>query len=216
MIEKTEVYRVEISGTPAFDNLKAWDYDDFNQIDVTEGNINGKAEEYKKKAAAKVRFDQMCMNLQKGLNALTDLEAEGGNHTALPTSMKFTLVYTQPDGLLVETDEENYEEPEYEDKVIHDIDRYGNVVEKTIKVLKDDHDNIKDRDGRVFWKGKKAIKALIEDAAAHTYKIITNYWDPTNYPEGFSNGVRLDEITVEAIDGVTVEVKRLVPNYEAE
>ena len=35
MIEKTEVYRVKVTGG-AFDNLKAWDYEDFDPENVAE------------------------------------------------------------------------------------------------------------------------------------------------------------------------------------
>lgn len=189
MIEKTEVYRVEISGTPAFDNLKAMDYEDFDPENIAEGQEAGVQDKYIAKAAAKVRFDQMCMNLQKGLNALTDLKTTGGDHLTVPTSMEFTLVYTQPDGLLVKISEEEYQEAE---------------------------GYMKTRDGRFFKTGKEAIIALIKEAAEHTYpKIITNYWDVTPYPEGLPYATVLREIEVPAIDGVSVEVKRLIPNYEA-
>ena len=117
MIEKTEVYNVEITGA-YFDNLKAYDYEDFDPEDVAE-NSEGIAEDYKKKAAAHVKFNQMCMNLQKGLNDIKDLEATGGDHLTIPTSMKFKLVYTQPDGLTVEVDESEYVEGDDEIIKIH-------------------------------------------------------------------------------------------------
>ena len=169
MIEKTEVYTVEITGA-YFDNLKAYDYEDFDPEDVAE-NSEGIAADYKKKAAAHVKFNQMCMNLQKGLNDIKDLEATGGDHLTIPTSMKFKLVYTQPDGLTVEVDESEY--------------------------VEGDDEIIKTRDGRVFLKGTKAIKRLIGDALAHTYKVITNYWNPMVVAKGLPFGTVLNEIEVE-------------------
>ena len=191
MIEKTEVYRVKVTGG-AFDNLKAWDYEDFDQENIAEAQEDDDVQDkYIAKAAAKVRFDQMCMNLQKGLNALTDLKAdENADHLTIPEYLEFTLVYTQPDGLLVEITEDEYQE----------ADGF-----------------IKTRDGRFFKTGKEAIIALIKEAASHTYpKIFTNYWDVTPYPEGLPFATVFRDIEVPAVDDVTVEVTRLVPNYEAE
>lgn len=189
MIEKTEVYRVKVTGG-AFDNLKAWDYEDFDQENIAESVDDAiNQPKYLAKAQAKVRFDQMCINLQKGLNALTDLKATGGDHLTVPTSMEFTLVYTQPDGLLVEITEDEYQEAE---------------------------GYMKTRDGRYFKTGKKAIEALIKDAAAHTYKAFTNMWDVTPDPEGLPYATVFVKIEIPAVDGVTVKVTRLVPNYEAE
>lgn len=171
MIEKTEVYNVEITGA-YFDNLKAYDYEDFDPEDVAEGQeYELNQPKYLKKAAAHVKFNQMCLNLQKGLNDIKDLEANGGNHLTIPTSMKFKLVYTQPDGLTVEVDESEY--------------------------VEGDEEIIKSRDGRVFLKGTKAIKRLIGDALAHSYKVITNYWDCRNVAKGLPFGTVLNEIEIE-------------------
>jgi hypothetical protein len=166
MIEKSEVYEVEISGA-YFDNLKAYAYEDFDPEDVAEEDLE---EAYKDKAAANVKFNQMCMNLQKGLDDMLDIETEGGNHTTIPSKMSFKLVYTQPDGLVVEVDESEYAE---------------------------DEEIFKTRDGRVFFKGTKAIKRLIGDALAHTYKVIANYWCPIVETSGSVHGVVLKEIEVE-------------------
>lgn len=176
MIEKTEVYVVTITGG-AFDNLKAWDYEDFDGTVVTE---SGQAQAYKDKAAAKVRFNQMCMNLQKGLNDMVDIETDGGDHLTVPSTMSFKLIYTQPDGLVYEIKEEDYQE----------ADNY-----------------FKTRDGRFFKKGELAIEQLIKDAAEAEYKIITNYWNPTENDKAHApQGVELNEIEVSAGSAnVTVE-----------
>ena len=176
MIEKTEVYKVEVTGG-AFDNLKAWDYEDFDGEIISESD---KADVYKAKAAAKVRFNQMCMNLQKGLNDMVDIETDGGDHLTVPSKISFKLIYTQPDGLVYEIKEEDYQE----------ADNY-----------------FKTRDGRFFKKGELAIEQLIKDAAEAEYKIITNYWNPTeNDKAQYPQGVELNEIEVSAGSAnVTVE-----------
>ena len=179
MIEKTEVYKVEVTGG-AFDNLKAWDYEDFDITSVTESD---KLEEYKLKAAAKVRFNQMCMNLQKGLNDMVDIEATGGNHLTVPSKISFKLIYTQPDGLVYEIKEEDYQEAE---------------------------NYFKTRDGRFFKKGELAIEQLIKDAAEAEYKIITNYWNPTeNDKAQYPQGVELNEIEVSA-GSASVTVEKII------
>ena len=180
MIEKTEVYSVEVTGG-AFDNLKAWDYEDFDGEIVSE---SGQAVAYKQKAAAKVRFNQMCMNLQKGLNDMVDIETEGGDHLTVPTKISFKLIYTQPDGLVREIEESEYVEV--------------------------DEDMFKTRDGRFFMKGSKAIEQLIKDAAEAEYKIITNYWNPEeNIKAHAPQGVELNEIDVEA-GSATVNITKLI------
>jgi hypothetical protein len=181
MIEKTEVYTVEIRGN-AFDNLKAWDYEDFDGEIISESK---KADVYKAKAAAKVRFDQMCMNLQKGLNDMVDIETDdGANHLTVPSEMSFKLIYTQPDGLVYEIKEEDYQE----------ADNY-----------------FKTRDGRFFKKGELAIEQLIKDAAEAEYKIITNYWNPTEVTERHAPaGVELNEIDVPSINGVSVTATKII------
>lgn len=182
MIEKTEVYTVEIRGS-AFDNMKAWDYDDFDGTIVTE---SGQAEAYKAKAAAKVRFDQMCMNLQKGLNDMVDIETnDGANHLTVPSEMYFKLIYTQPDGLVREIEESEY--------------------------IEGDEDMFKTRDGRFFMKGSKAIEQLIKDAAEAEYKIITNYWNPVENDKAHApQGVELNEIDVPSINNVSVTATKII------
>ena len=165
MIEKTEVYKVEVTGG-AFDNLKAWDYEDFDGEIISESD---KADVYKAKAAAKVRFNQMCMNLQKGLNDMVDIEATGGDHLTVPSKISFKFFLSK---LILyishEIKEEDYQEAE---------------------------NYFKTRDGRFFKKGELAIEQLIKDAAEAEYKIITNYWNPTeNDKAQYPQGVELNEI----------------------
>ena len=179
MIEKTEVYKVEVTGG-AFDNLKAWDYEDFDGTIVSESS---QEQAYKNKAAAKVRFDQMCMNLQKGLNGMVDIKATGGNHLTVPSKIEFKLIYTQPDGLVYEIKEAEYQEAE---------------------------NYFKTRDGRFFKKGKLAIEQLIKDAAEAEYKIITNYWNPTENDKAHAPmGVELNEIEV-STSSANVKIEKII------
>lgn len=183
MIEKSEVYEVEITGA-YFDNLKAYAYKDFDQEDVAEEGLEN---DFIKKAAANVKFNQMCMNLQKGLDDMLDVVTEGGDHKTIPSKMSFKLVYTQPDGLVVEVNESEYA---------------------------DDEEIFKTRDGRVFFKGTKAIKRLIGDALAHTYKVIANYWCPIVETSGSVHGVVLREIEVKKDFDTAKEAESVVTKCE--
>ena len=82
MIPKTVIYSVEIT-SDAFDDKQAWQYDDMaDQLeDFTESD---KVEEYKKKAVAFVRFKELCLKLQKGLDSMVEIKTEGADHLTLP------------------------------------------------------------------------------------------------------------------------------------
>lgn len=158
MIKGTKIYKVSIANAAGssdtqkgfLDNLKVSDYSDF---DILSQPIAGETlEQYKIKARGLVRFNQMCLNLQKGLDWLGDIETVGANHITPPTQMTFKLCYTQPDGLFVEVDSSEYEE---------------------------DDEIIKNRDGRVFFIGSKAIKRLIALSLFNNYNVFTNYYDNT-------------------------------------
>lgn len=175
MIQGTKIYKISIANAAGssneqkgfLDNLKVSDYSDF---DISAQPIESETlEQYKIKARGYVRFKQMCLNLQKGLDFLGDIETTGANHITPPTKMDFTVSFTQPDGLMVQVDESEYA---------------------------DEEEIIKLRDGRVFFVGTKAIKRLIAKALADEYNVIANYFDNTKTPSGNPLGWQLKELVV--------------------
>lgn len=175
MIQGTKIYKISIANAAGssneqkgfLDNLKVSDYSDF---DISAQPIESETlEQYKIKARGYVRFKQMCLNLQKGLDFLGDIETTGANHITPPTKMDFTVSFTQPDGLMVQVDESEYA---------------------------DEEEIIKLRDGRVFFVGIKAIKRLIAQALADEYNVIANYFDNTKTPSGNPLGWQLKELVV--------------------
>ena len=165
MIQGTKIYKVSIANAAGssdtkkgfLDNLKVSDYSDF---DISAQPINGETlEQYKIKARGLVRFNQMCLNLQRGLDTLTEVTTEGANHITPPTKIEFKLVYTQADGLMVEVDSSEYA---------------------------DEEEIVKLRDGRVFFVGTKAIKRLIAKALVEDFNVIANYFDNTNIIKGMN------------------------------
>lgn len=175
MIQGTKIYKISIANAAGsgdeqkgfLDNLKVSDYSDF---DISTQPLEGETlEQYKIKARGYVRFKQMCLNLQKGLDFLGDIETAGANHITPPTKMDFTVSFTQPDGLMVQVDESEYD---------------------------DEEEIIKLRDGRVFFIGTKAIKRLIAKALADEYNVIANYFDNTKTPSGNPLGWQLKELVV--------------------
>lgn len=176
MIQGTKIYNVIINNAAGssneqkgfLDNLKVSDYSDF---DISLQPIEGETlEKYKIKARGLARYNQMCLNLQQGLDELCEVKTTGANHITPPTKMEFKLVYTQPDGLVVEVESSEY-------------------VENDAEVLKT-------RDGRVFFKGKKAIKRLIAKALVNNFSVISNYFDNTKTPSGNPLGWQLKELVV--------------------
>ena len=178
MIQGTKIYKVSIANAVGnsdeqkgfLDNKKVSDYDDF---DISAQPVEGEnLEQYKVKARGLGRFNKMCLNLQRGLDDMVEIETTGANHITPPTKLEFKLVYTQSDGLIVEVPADKFEE---------------------------DDEIIKTRDGRVFFKGMKAIKRLIGEVLATNYdKVITNYFDNTKTPSGNPFGWQLLELNVKA------------------
>lgn len=175
MIQGTKIFSVSVANAAGsaneekgfLDNKKVSDYSDF---DITAQPVEGETlEQYKIKARGLVRYNQMCLNLQRGLDWLGEVVTTGANHITPPTKIEFKVAYTQPDGLVVEVDSSEYEE---------------------------DDDIIKTRDGRVFFKGAKAIKRLVAMALVDDYTVIANYFDNTKTPSGNPYGWQLKELEV--------------------
>lgn len=148
MFHGTKIYKVTVSGGE-IDNHKTSDYQEFYD-DETYSTASDDADAYKEKAKAGERFKKVCLALQKGLDQMYDVETTGDDPKTVASSIEFKLVYTQHDGLWVEVDESEYSE----DDEIEQL-----------------------RDGRVIFKGSKAIERLIENACGETIAIV-NYYDP--------------------------------------
>ena len=176
MIQGTRIFNVSVANAAGstnnekgfLDNLKVSDYADF---DITAQPIASETlEQYKIKARGLVRYNQMCLNLQKGLDFLGDVVTTGANHITPPTKIEFTVAYTQPDGLMVEVDSSEYDE---------------------------DDEIVQLRDGRTFFIGTKAIKRLISKALTEDYTVLAEYFDNTNTPSGNPLGWQIKELEVE-------------------
>lgn len=178
MIQGTKIYKVSIDNAAGdtdekkgfLDNKKVSDYDDF---DISAQPIESETlEQYKIKARGLVRFNKMCLNLQRGLDDMVEVETTGADHITPPTKMEFKLIYTQDDGLVVEVSADKFAE---------------------------DAEIVKTRDGRVFFKGTKAIKYLVAESLATDYnKVIANYFDNTKTPSGNPYGWQLLELNAKA------------------
>lgn len=175
MIQGTKIYSVSVANAAGstneekgfLDNKKVSDYSDF---DISTQPVEGETlEQYKIKARGLVRYNQMCLNLQRGLDYLGEVETTGANHITPPTKLEFKVAYSQPDGLCVQVADSDYEE---------------------------DEEIFKTRDGRVFFKGTKAIKRLIAMVLVDDYTVIANYFDNTKTPSGNPLGWQLKELVV--------------------
>ena len=99
MIKGTKIFKVTIDGQ-AVDPKPYNQYDDFNSE-----NPSGTEEDYTNKAKALYRWYLMSMNLNKGLDTLSNIKAEADSKT-VPSNVEFYLTYTQPDALWIRKDGE--------------------------------------------------------------------------------------------------------------
>lgn len=189
MIQGTKIFRVTVSNGE-IDNYKVCDYKDFDISQITTADKDACI----KKAVAKVKFDKLCMDLQKGLDYMEDFDntRENGSYKNVPSSLSFTLSYTQPDGLFVEVKQDDA-----------DYVESGDNVEKL-------------RDGRVIFKGAKALEKIIKDSLKGEYKIMTEYYDCTKVST--KAGQELKGWVIDYLDitssNPTIEIKELLP-YKA-
>lgn len=98
MIKGTKLYKVTISDGKV-DPKPYNHYEDFDSDQPT-----GSLEDYLEKAKALYRWYVMSMNLQKGLETLSNIEAEATSIT-VPEEVSFVLTYTQPDALWIDCEE---------------------------------------------------------------------------------------------------------------
>jgi hypothetical protein len=143
MIHGTKIYSVSINGGK-IDSHKASDYKSFLEDD-TYNTASENVEVFKEKAKSLVRFFKVSQALSKGLNQMFDIETTGDDPTTVASSISFKLAYTQADGLWVEVDESEYAEDEEIEKL---------------------------KDGRVIFKGKKAIEKLIQNALKESTSLV--------------------------------------------
>lgn len=143
MIQGTKIYKVVIN-SGKIDNHKACDYQEFYDNDEY-NTASEDVQVFKEKGKALVRFNNVCLALQRGLDTMFDIQTSGDDPKTVASSIEFKLAYTQDDGLWVGVDESEYaDDPEIE----------------------------KLRDGRVIFKGKKAIEELIKSACLERIAIV--------------------------------------------
>lgn len=100
MIQGTKIYKVTVTGGQ-IDNHKASDYKDFDSNKINAYTVD----EMINKAKANMRFYNVCMALQKGLDTMFDIETTGDKANAVASQISFKLAYTQDDGLWVECED---------------------------------------------------------------------------------------------------------------
>lgn len=108
MIQNSKAYRVTISNGQV-DNFKPTDeLKEGQEINIKE-LAHDDEDFYLPKAQAFVRYHNVCRALQKGLDFLGDFAdanlREETKNDKVPSTMKFTVLYTQPDGMFVYVDE---------------------------------------------------------------------------------------------------------------
>ena len=103
MIKGTKLFKV--TGLTNVDPKAFNQYDDWKN--AIENNTFADIEKYKEKAKANYRWMLISMNLNKGLETLSNIKINGGSSSDVPGSVDFIVTYTQPDALWVK-DGENY------------------------------------------------------------------------------------------------------------
>ena len=96
MIKGTRIFKVTVANGK-IDPKPFNKYDDWK--DAIENNTFVSDESvYQEKAKANYRWTLLSMNLNKGLETLSNIKAEATSST-IPNSVEFVLTYTQPDAL---------------------------------------------------------------------------------------------------------------------
>ena len=193
MIQGTEIYQVIVENiykhnvgltdkqSGFIDNKEVAEYKDF---DILSQPVYGETlNDYKNKARGLLRYKQMCLNLQRGLDEIVEIETDldkveiddkkvTNARIMTPEYIKFKLIYTQPDGLTVQVSEDEYNEK--------------------------DEEMFKTRDGRVFLKGSKAIERLIAQVLMTDYELFGEYFDNTSTPSGNPSNWKILPLEVHA------------------
>lgn len=197
MIQNTQIYYVKVTNPfPGqnpdnlsveqrgfLDNKEVAEYDDFNIL--TQPLAGETLEDFQNKSRGLIRFRQMCLNLQRGLDDMVEVKTDLSNdksdqsHILTPKEMEFKLIYTQPDGLTVEIFEGDHLFGEKDDEII------------------------RTRDDRVFLKGGKAIKRLIAKALVDDYNMFAEYFNNTSTPSGNPSNWKILPLEVKGLFGST-------------
>lgn len=119
MIKGTKIFKV--TGLTNVDPKAFNQYDDWKN--AIENNSFADIDSYKEKAKALYRWYQISMNLNKGLETLSNIKINGGSSSEVPGSVDFILTYTQPDGLWVRNDN---------DEIIIGKDAIQKIIEDTM------------------------------------------------------------------------------------
>ena len=203
MIQNTQIYEVKVTNPfkdgadnllpeqkGFLDNKEVAEYDDFN---ILEQPLAGETlEDFQNKSRGLIRFRQMCLNLQRGLDDMVEVKTNLSNdesatsHIDTPELMEFKLIYTQPDGLTVEIFEGDH--------------LFG---------VENDEEIIHTRDKRVFLKGGKAIKRLIAKALVDDYNMFAEYFDNTSTPSGNPSNWKILPLEVKGLFGPTDKKEKL-------
>ena len=101
MIKGTKIFKV--TGLTDVDPKSFNQYKDWE--DVIKNKSYADTDAYIEKAKANYRWMLMSMNLNKGLETLSDIKINGGSSSEVPGSVDFILTYTQPDALWYKDEE---------------------------------------------------------------------------------------------------------------
>ena len=183
MIQGTKIFRVTVSGGE-IDNFESSDYADFDISKLTSSDKDSMLN----KAIAHTRFKKLALDLQHGLDFMGDFDndVENGSYKTIPSSLSFTLSYTQPDGLYVYVEDGAYE---------------GEDVEKL-------------RNGKTIIKNIKALEKIITDSLSSTYECIVNHYKCetiTTKSGSELKGWTMEKITIPSVSA-SIEIKEILPN----
>ena len=115
MIKGTKLFK--ITGLTNVDPKTFNQYEDWE--DAIENKSYASTDAYIEKAKANYRWMLMSMNLNKGLETLSNIKSEATSIT-IPGSVEFVLTYTQPDGLYIKEDDNVFEGKDAIQKIIED------------------------------------------------------------------------------------------------
>lgn len=179
--------------TPAEDEQKGF-IDSYNSYDYAD--FDGESislDESKAKALGYIRWLQLSLELsQFGVFYSNVLKLNGADYKTTPTSIEFVFGYNQPASIICVVDPSKYVEGDAE-------------IEKL-------------RDGRVIYKGAKALKEIVAKVMASDYNLFVQYFNPDvepvgknprNAPIGFTEekmlAGKLFDTSDDALASITVE-----------
>lgn len=123
----------------------------------------GTEDQYKAKSLGYIRWNNLALALsQFNVCGLTIDVVDGATSLDVPTSITFIVAYDSPESIMCEVDESLFEESE---------------------------DVIRLRDGRVFFKGVKALKEIVANVMIKDFTMFTEVYTPVKDTFGLNSSL---------------------------